>query len=304
MGVILAEKTLAAINEALEKDQGAAFRKYIQQVLPHMGDMYRGEESGFRTHMGASQIGGECNRKIWYGFNWAKEPRFEGKMIRLFHRGHSEEARFIALLLMIGVKIYQQDENGKQYKISYFGGHYGGSGDGVGLNIPDLKPAQPCLLEFKSHNDKSFKELLANGVRSSKFDHYVQMNQYMGGMNLPVALYGAVNKNTDELYFEIVVFDKENYEKHVDKAGAIIAMPQAPKGISDSPGWFECSWCEYKKICHLKELPAKNCRTCAYSSPLPNGTWNCSQGIMGKTTITKEVQLVGCDKYVVKKSFG
>ena len=305
MAIHKAEKTLATINAFLEKDQGALFRYYFKQVMPNINDAYRKEDEGFRTHLGASQIGQECNRKIWYNFRWTKKSHFEGKIIRLFHRGHAEEARFISLLLMIGVQIYQQDENGKQYVVSHAGGHFGGSGDGIGIGVPDLELNQPCLLEFKTHNEKSFKDVVTNGVRASKFEHYVQMQIYMGGMNLPVALYGAVNKNDDDLYFEIVMFNKETYERHVDKAYAIIPLKEAPKGISNSPGWFGCTFCDYKKICHLKELPEKNCRTCSFSEPLQDGTWQCNNHIMGAVTpIPKELQLVGCPRYVVNRSFG
>jgi len=58
--VTLATKTLAAIDAAIEADQGAAYRQHLKNVLPHIGDAYRGvEESPFRSHMGASIIGRE-----------------------------------------------------------------------------------------------------------------------------------------------------------------------------------------------------------------------------------------------------
>ena len=82
MAIHKAEKTLATINAFLEKDQGALFRYYFKQVMPNINDAYRKEDEGFRTHLGASQIGQECNRKIWYNFRWTKKSHFEGKIIR------------------------------------------------------------------------------------------------------------------------------------------------------------------------------------------------------------------------------
>jgi len=192
--VQIASKTLAAIESTIAGDQGASYRQALQRVLPHIGDAYRGVDSPFRTHLGASVIGDECARKIWYGFHWTTIPSFGGRILRLFNRGHLEEGRFIAALLAIGCQVYQQDENGKQFRISGVSGHFGGSGDGIATGVPDVDPSLPVLLEFKTHNDKSYIKLAKEGVRSAKFEHYVQMQIYLRKMALTVALYMAVNK--------------------------------------------------------------------------------------------------------------
>lgn len=299
-----AVKTLKAIDDAIAADQGATYRQHLQRVLPHIGDAYRGHDDPFRTHLGASVIGGECGRAIWYGFRWTTLPKFKGRILRLFNRGHLEEGRFIAALLTIGVQIFQQDENGKQFRISDVGGHFGGSGDGVAIGIPDLPPGTPCLLEFKTHNDKSFQKLVKEGVRASKFEHYVQMNIYMRKMGLPVALYGAVNKNDDDFYFEIVTLDSATADQFTDRARQIILLKQAPARISESPGWFACSWCDHKPVCHLKAAPARNCRTCKNSEAREDGDWHCTHPISslvgGSPILTKEEQLTcDCDFYEV-----
>lgn len=297
-----ASKTLAAIENAIRADQGAAYRQHLQQVLPHIGDAYRGHDEPFRTHLGASVIGGECGRAIWYGFHWATKPEFGGRILRLFNRGHLEEGRFIAALLTIGVQIFQQDEHGKQFRISDVGGHFGGSGDGVAVGIPDLPQGTPCLLEFKTHNDKSFKKLATDGVRAAKFEHYVQMNVYMRKMGLPVALYGAVNKNDDDFYMEIVTLDTATADQFIDRARTVIMMRTAPAKVNNSPGWFACSWCDHKPVCHLGAAPARNCRTCVHSVPEEDGNWYCCRptypdGGGAGDLLTKEIQRVGCDEY-------
>ena len=215
--VILATHTVAKIDAMVKADQGSAFREWLGKVIGHIGDAYRTGNEGHRSHMGASLIGGECARAVWYNFRWATKSNFEGRLLRLFNRGHLEEARFIAMLLMIGCDIYQQDENGNQFRISHAEGHFGGSGDGVAVGIPDLPPGTAALTEFKTHNDKSFTELKAKGVRDAKFEHYVQMNVYMRKMGLAVALYLAVNKNTDELYGEIIPLDSAVADQFLDR---------------------------------------------------------------------------------------
>src|SRR5260370_37914849 len=114
MAIYLAQKTLDLIKSSVEKDQGAAYRTALGKVIPHIKDVYESDNS-FRRHLGASIIGIECARQIYYSFRWFKKRHFSDQRLRLVNRGHLEEARFIALFLSIGCQVYQQDENGKQF---------------------------------------------------------------------------------------------------------------------------------------------------------------------------------------------
>jgi hypothetical protein len=301
--VILATKTKAAIEAAIEADQGAKFRQFLQKVLPHMSDAYRGEDEGFRSHLGASMIGKECDRHLWYGFHWAQKPKFSGRMIRLFNRGHLEEARIIASLLTIGVQVYQQDANGKQFRIGEWGGHFGGSGDGVGVGIPDLNPGIASLLEFKTHNQKSFDKLVKDGVKKAKPEHWAQMQVYMRKMGIAVALYVGVNKNDDDYHMELVYLDAVAADIFLGRAHKIIFTRTPPEKIHDSVGWFACKYCETNKICHLGQQPERNCRTCHFSRWFDDGTWRCgnTQVKTGNenNVLSKEQQLVACPSHVM-----
>lgn len=316
--VMLADKLLVAFDQCVSKDQGDAYRRNLQTVLPHIGDAYRQGEDPFRSHLGASVIGGSCARAIWYGWRWTTTSKFSGQLLRLFNRGHLEEGRFIALLLTAGMQIYQQDANGKQYRVSSMGGHFGGSGDGVVIGVPDLPQGLAALLECKTHNDKSFKELAGaswakyvkslldlklprikfdgGGVREAKFEHFVQVQIYMRGMGLSAAVYLAVDKDNDHIYAELIALDSEFADKYYDRAHKIIPLVEAPKRISNSPGWKDCMWCDHKPVCHKigDAQPARNCRTCAMSEPRDDGTWWCNYH---RNQLTKEKQLAGCDDY-------
>lgn len=78
---------------------------------------------GFRWHLGASLIGGECWRAIWYGFRWcfvatyvnAQGVSHKGRMGRLFNRGHLEEQRFVEWLRGIGFTVEEFDISSKLY---------------------------------------------------------------------------------------------------------------------------------------------------------------------------------------------
>ena len=298
MQTYLATRTAKAIDNCLERDQGATYRTFLGKVMPHMGDAYRGEEiNPFRNHMGASGIGKDCPRAIWYSFRWFTRPFFEARILRLFNRGHLEEARFIALLLSIGVQVFQQDEQGRQFKISDAGGHFGGSGDGIAIGLPDLLPDLPCLLEFKTHAKKSFDKTAKEGVYASKIEHYVQMQVYMRKMNLTVALYGAVNKDNDELYLELVPLDTIIADQFIDRGKALVFMRDAPKRISESPGWFACKFCEHNPVCHRGKEPERNCRTCHFAKVVKDGSWRCGYAGANDMQLTTEMQLAACGNY-------
>lgn len=293
--VRLAVKTMAAINAAIEKDQGASYRMWLKRVLPHISDAYRGEDDGFRSHLGASIIGRECPREVYYQWRWFNKKRWEGRMLRLFNRGHIEEGRIIAALQMIGCQVVQQDEQGKQFRISHAGGHIGGSGDGVVYGIPDLEPGQPTLAEFKTYNDKQFKKLKDDGVRQAKPEHYAQMTIYMEKMGIPVCVYFGVNKNDDEIYAEIIILNRYHAEEFLNFATSIVFATKPPARLNDSPGHWKCRFCAERPHCH--KIGGKievNCRTCDKSEPLPDGTWKCNiTGLL----LTVEEQLKGCGNH-------
>lgn len=312
--VKVAFATLRRIDEMVAADGGASFRGWLGKVIPHIGDAYRTDEEAHRSHLGASILGQECNRAIWYNFHWVTKGAFEGRMLRLFNRGHLEEARFIALLLMIGCQIYQQDENGKQFRIQFGDGHGGGSGDGIAIGVPDIAPGLPALSEFKTHSEKSFIELAGplkdwrdylagkttkfpgKGVKEAKFEHYVQMNLYMHKMGIGHALYVAVNKNTDDLYAEILTVDPILAKMYLDKGEQIIWSKTPPDKLNPSPGFWKCRFCDDKPVCHLGAAPDINCRTCRFSDPAPGGVWQCSN-VVCPGPIDKKTQLSGCSHY-------
>jgi hypothetical protein len=309
-----ATKTMELFNECIERDQGASYRVWLGKVLPHIEDAYRAGDGGFRTHLGISLIGDECSAKLFYGWRWTKKPKFNGQTLRLFNRGHLEEGRFVALILASGMQIVQQDETGGQYRVSYLGGHFGSAIDGVVIGCPDMpNPSTPILTEMKTHNDNSFKKLKTAGVKESKWEHYVQQQEYMLYYGLPASLYIAVNKNTDEIWCEIVPFDRETAERYKDR-GHIIALSETPPPkLSQDRSFYKCKWCDYRGICHMGDMPEVNCRTCKHSYPLEDGTWRCGLQVAAAASyitdgsegiLDKEAQLAACANYEPADYYG
>lgn len=309
----LASNTRAAVNRALAADNGNAYRQWLGRVLPHMTDAYRQDEDGVRSHLGASIVGQECDRALAYDWMWASaepprgrknepQPDAEARMLRLWNRGHLEEGRLIALLLAAGVQVYQQDSEGNQFRIAAFGGHFGGSLDGIAMGCPDLPIGVPCLLEFKTHSGKSFLDLVEQGVRLAKPQHYAQMQLYMGKRGLQYALYCASCKDDDELYFEIVMYDGVTDANYLERARSIIFNSTLPPRLRGaSPSYFHCKYmCDHKLVCFHTKEPRRSCRTCQFSKPLEDGSWVCTH--TGEL-LNKAAQLRGCGLYVLADKF-
>ena len=292
----LAEKTMSLIDEVICIDQGAKWRNFLKRILPKMEDAYKSDDQ-HRTHLGASLIGRTCSRELWYSFRWFLKSSFNGRMLRLFNRGHLEEGRLIAAYMAAGIKVYYADESGTQFRIKDVNGHFGGSLDSVGVGCPDLPPKQYFLIEYKTHNLKSYKKIVAEGVKIAKPEHYIQMQIYMRAYKLQYGLYTAVNKNDDAIRIEIIELQPQYYDVYVSRAADIISAEKPPKKISNNSAWWQCRYCNYHAICHFNADFEKNCRTCRYSKPVENGKWVCA---LHNIYLTKEHQLSGCGDHKVR----
>ena len=86
--------------------QTAIAKRVLDDIDAYCAHTYDG---GHRKHLGASLIGRDCSRFLWYVFRWVKHEKHDGRKQRLFNRGHREEARFIEWLEGIGCTVYAYD---------------------------------------------------------------------------------------------------------------------------------------------------------------------------------------------------
>ena len=244
--------------------------------------------------MGASQLGHACDRWLWLQFRHAVIERHSGRMLLLFRRGHEEESRIVAHLKKVGISVNNTGED----QISFdFGRHVKGSCDGVIDGIEGFIDER-LILECKTHSDKSFKDLKENGVKKSKPTHWVQCCIYGFGSECKYALYFAVNKNTDEIYIEILKLDFDVAIEAIERGHRIAMSDRMPEPMPGaSPSWYECKYCPAYAMC-WKGQPTKevNCRTCAHSTACSDSTWQCVQW---HAQIPVDAQRQGCTKHVL-----
>ena len=248
-----------------------------------------------RPHMGCSIIGHACDRHIWYSWRWAKAPEFEGRILRLFDTGKREEDRLARDLKDIGVELHTEDaDTGKQISVSAHDGHLAGSLDGIGKGFPEA-PKTWAALECKTHSAKSFGDLKKKGVKEAKPQHYVQMQMYMGLMELERAMYLAQCKDTDEIYPEWVHFDESCFNVHMARAKRLIEATEPPEKLSNDPAWYECKFCDFYELCHGQRAADMNCRTCCHASPVEEAGWHC--GLMN-IRLKDADQRKGCEGHL------
>lgn len=249
------------------------------------------QESGYRDHLGASGIGADCERAIWYSWRWTTRARHTGRLLRLFQTGHLAESRFVADLRKIGVTVMDVDpETGRQWNLRDASGHFGGSMDAVGLGFTEA-PKAWHVCEFKTHSAKSFAALAKDGVEKSKPMHAAQMQVYMHLAGIERAFYLAVNKDTDDLYQERLHYNPDVAMRLLAKAERIMANPQPPARISQDPAWWQCRFCDHAAACHGDAMPERHCRSCLHASPVADGAWHCQRH---NQPLDRRAQETGC----------
>lgn len=262
----------------------------IASINEHMYELlneYSIEEypARHREHLGVSIIGDKCSRKLFYTFRWCKLTQAEPRMRRLWARGHSEEEKFRVILQYMGFFVREIDPlTNRQYKFSKINGHYGGSSDSLALMPWFRDEANRILVEFKTHNNKSFNKLKGDwdagkrpAFKVSKPLHYDQMSCYGREFSTRYGLYCAVNKDNDEIFFELVELDWGRAIELENKADSIIQARLPLPKFSENPSTFECQYCDFQDICHNGEVVDENCRSCKFSSPVEKGEWKCNR---------------------------
>lgn len=205
-----------------------------------------------RDYLGASRIGEPCARKLAYEYLKIEGEPFTGRTLRIFEVGHVFEDMAAGWLRAAGFNLRTEKPGGGQYGFEAMGGRIRGHIDGVLLGGPDLGKPYPGGWENKAINARSWADTVRKGVKVSKPIYYAQMQLYSGYLDLPWFLFSAINKDTCEVYFEIVPYVAAEAQALSDRAVDIIRMAetgQLPPRIASDPENFQCRFCSHKAVC-------------------------------------------------------
>ena len=224
-----------------------------------------------RTYLGGSRLGASCERALQYEYAQASVDEgqdFDGRRLRIFEVGHSFEALAIRWLRLAGFELLTAQPDGEQFGFSVADGRIQGHGDGIVVSgPPELGWRYPMLLEIKSMADRQFKECVKKGVTRAKPVYAAQMAVYQAylhdalrpthpeiapGLADNPALYVAINKDTQALWFELVPFDGSLAQRMSDRGARVVQATDAhellPRGFAQSTH-VECRICSYAQRC-------------------------------------------------------
>ncbi len=203
----------------IDLNSSAALRaENVQEIAAAMDDAIIGINDAHapRTYLGASSLGAECERQIQLDYILANNlpgaptPAGEGfsaKTLRMFAMGHVFESLAVGWLRDAGFDLRTHGKDGQQFGFSTAGGQLSGHCDGVIARGPEGQ-AYPMLWEHKALGPKSWKEVAKHGVAKAKPVYHAQISLYQAYMDLQnPALFMATNRDTAEVYLELVPFD-------------------------------------------------------------------------------------------------
>lgn len=227
-----------------------------------------------RNYLGGSRLGEECLRKLGYEFHHTPKDEgrdFTGNTLRIFDMGHDGEERMAAYIRLAGFTLLTERPDGKQFGFAVawdeargchkIGGHCDGVLTAGPERLGDFTLTYPALWECKYLGDKGWKDTLRKGLKVSKPIYYAQVQIYMAylGLEANPGLFTAVNRNTGEIYAELVPFDALAAQTASDRGARVVSamspdeLPRIGKDQTD----FRCKWCDYAARCwEEKQAPA------------------------------------------------
>tara|TARA_X000001388_G_scaffold29494_1_gene20938 strand:- start:1001 stop:1912 length:912 start_codon:yes stop_codon:yes gene_type:complete len=248
-----------------------------------------------RWHLGASLAGHPCDAYIWASWRKLVDRVIEPKLQRTFEIGKRLEGVPLEQIATICQVFTEDPETGKQF-------HFQdeevpelqGSCDAILVGYPDQDDALIC--EVKTANEKNFKALVnrykktGKAVQHVKPRHFAQMQLYCHWTGLD-ALYVVMNKNTSELYLELVPYDPTFARALVDRIKNIVESILIPEPKYDEDFWL-CRFCEFSAVCHEGDTQHRiTCRSCLHVRREKEGEFSCNRQSQRTTSSSRLVIL-------------
>ncbi|TAN59445.1 MAG: hypothetical protein EPN20_15115 [Magnetospirillum sp.] len=235
---------------------GAAVNAAIDTAL-----VARNRAQPARRYVSTSGLGRECLRQIQY--DYLAMPKDEGRdfepsTLRIFEAGHRGEDVVADWLKAAGFDLRTLRRDGRQFGFTALDGRFKGHIDGCLVAGP-APLAFPALWENKALGVSSWKEVVKKGVVLAKPIYAAQIALYQAYMELPApALFTALNRDTWEIYCELMPFDAALAQRMSDRAVQVVRasdaqelLPRAViertsivcRGGKSSGGWHSpCPW--------------------------------------------------------------
>jgi len=212
-----------------------------------------------RNYLGASLIGDECARSIYYSYHNAPCEPFKAKTLWAFEDGHRTEDLIASRLRMLdGIELWSHDENtGNQFEFIDFEGKFKGHPDGI---IKGLIQAPKALhiWECKACADKKYNEFLKckdkyedkDVLKNWNKNYFVQAQILMHYFEIDRHYTTVSRAGGREIVSCRTEYNGEVAERYRNRAKIIIDMKAPPPRMSERKDLFKCKWCRFRETCH------------------------------------------------------
>lgn len=213
-----------------------------------------------RNYLGASLIGNECSRQIWYDYTGAEKADFEAETLWNFQDGHRTEDLIAERLRLIpGIQLWTHDEAGKQFGFSDLDGKFKGHFDGVIVGLLQA-PKTNHIWECKASGQKKFDEFKKcvekfgekNALKNWNSGYYVQAQLYMHYTKLTRHYLTVAYAGGRDIASCRTEYDREFALNYIERAKMIIGAKTPPARISEKSDFYMCRhFCDFAKVCHV-----------------------------------------------------
>jgi hypothetical protein len=270
----------------------AAVTAHVEALIDEAMEFERDQQVP-RDYLGGSRLGEACDRKLAYEFHKAKvDPgrEFSGRTLRLFDRGHDNEARMAARLRAAGFNLITHKPDGGQIGwgvapdpetgVRRIGGHLDGViiGFATPEDWPDIATKQsawaaslpfPLLWENKCLNSKSTGDVVDKGLATSKPVYWSQIHTYMAQKGLSHTLFTIENADNGKIWADLIPFDPSVAREALERGFRVIKttdptqLPRIGKVQED----FRCKFCSFQARCWSEPAAPK-------AAPTHVGGWS------------------------------
>jgi len=204
-----------------------------------------------RDYLGASSIGDECARKVWYGHNRQQEFDWQSKL--RFDDGHRSEAVMAHLLRGVpDLELWTEDENGNQFGFEdgSFKGHIDGVIRGL-LHAPKTTAIweHKCTEKFNDFRNIKRKHGSKHALENWNEVYYVQAQIYMHYFDLKRHYLTVSSPGCRDFDSAWTEYMPDIAAKYIDRAHKIVDAKEPPPRAYNSETFFKCRMCSFAEEC-------------------------------------------------------
>ena len=197
-----------------------------------------------RNYIGASSIGSECLRKVWYEYRGVEGAPVSNKLQRTFNVGKRLETLVTDALIDSGLELILPADVNHFLKyfdedLPYFQGH-----------CDAIWKDEEAVIEVKTARDSSFKIFINKGLEKWSQSYYSQVQAYMGMSGMKTGYVICLNKDTSELHDEQVEFNQDYYDCLKARAVLVHDTEEPLNRVNSSPFYIACRSCKFRDVCH------------------------------------------------------